>query len=151
MPDVCWRHSCQTWAGERKTSSQTWANMQEAERVSANAALDREFKREDSTMKRAHDRVMLILGSDEKMKQLSIAQRAELQQLVTDSILEADQNDMQLMQMRAQMNAETDPEKKAQMQRNIAALSRQKAQAGIGMMENLRAAGFFDEIAIPTP
>jgi len=131
------------------TSSQTWTNMQEAERVSANAALDREFQREDSAMKRAHDRVMLILGSEEKMKQLSIAQRAKLQQLVTDSILEADQNDMQLMQMRAQMNAETDPEKKAQMGSAIAALSQQKVQAGLAMMEALRAAGF-DNLGIPS-
>jgi len=131
------------------SSSQTWTNMQEAERVSANAALDREFKREDSAMARAHDRVMLILGSEEKMKQLSIAQRAELQQLVTDSILEADQNDMQLMQMRAQMNAETDPEKKAQMGSAIAALSQQKVQAGLAMMEALRAAGF-DNLGIPS-
>ena len=131
------------------TSSQTWTNMQEAERVSANAALDREFKREDSAMARAHDRVMLILGSEEKMKQLSIAQRAKLQQLVTDSILEADQNDMQLMQMRAQMNAETDPEKKAQMGSAIAALSQQKVQAGLAMMEALRAAGF-DNLGIPS-
>ena len=131
------------------SSSQTWTNMQEAERVSANAALDREFQREDSAMKRAHDRVMLILGSEEKMKQLSIAQRAKLQQLVTDSILEADQNDMQLMQMRAQMNAETDPEKKAQMGSAIAALSQQKVQAGLAMMEALRAAGF-DNLGIPS-
>jgi len=131
------------------TSSQTWANMQEAERVSANAALDREFQREDSSMKRAHDRVMLILGSEEKMKQLSIAQRAELQQLVSESILEADQNDMQLMQMRAQMNAETDPEKKAQMESAIAALSQQKVQAGLAMMEALVAAGF-DDLSIPS-
>ena len=131
------------------SSSQTWTNMQEAERVSANAALDREFKREDSAMARAHDRVMLILGSEEKMKQLSIAQRAKLQQLVTDSILEADQNDMQLMQMRAQMNAETDPEKKAQMGSAIAALSQQKVQAGLAMMEALRAAGF-DNLGIPS-
>ncbi len=126
------------------TSSQTWAKMQEAERVSANAALDREFKREDSAMKRAHDKVMLILGSEEKIKQLSIMQKVELQNIVAKSIVDADQNDMQLMQQIAQMNAEKDPEKKAQMEKVVADLRKQKALAGAAMLQDLINAGFGD-------
>jgi hypothetical protein len=132
----------------RISSSQTWANMQEAERVSANAALDREFQRGDSAMKRAHDKVMLILGSEEKMKQLTIAQRAELQNIVAESIIDADQNDMDIMQKRAAMNAETDPAKREQMARVIAGLQQQKVLAGMAMLEDLRKAGF-DGLNIP--
>ena len=133
----------------RITSSQTWANMQEAERVSTNAARDREFQREDSAMKRAHDRVMLILGSEEKMKQLSIAQRAELQNIVAKSIMDADQNDMKIMQMRSQMNAEKDPEKRAEMAKVLADLQQQKVLAAAAMLEDLREAGF-DKLSIPS-
>jgi hypothetical protein len=118
--------------------------MQEAERVSADAAWARESQREESAMKRAHDKVMLILGSEEKMKQLSIMQKVELQNIVAKSIVDADQNDMQLMQQIAQMNAEKDPEKKAQMEKVVADLRKQKALAGAAMLQDLINAGFGD-------